>query len=76
MNQTKRVHTPRAGDVVEVSPHRVGEALRSGEILEVLGGPAHPRFRMRWEDGRKSIFYPSSDAVVRPRRRRKTESKS
>jgi hypothetical protein len=68
MSQTKTLHVPQAGDIVEVSPHRVGEAPRTGEILEVLGGAAQPHFRVRWEDGHESIFYPSSDATVRPRR--------
>ena len=54
------------GDVVAVTGHRVGERERAGEILEVLGDGDHPRFRVRWDDGRESMFYPGSDAVIRP----------
>jgi Ala-tRNA(Pro) deacylase len=68
MQQTKTGNAPQAGDVLEISPHRVGEGSRLGEILEVLGVPNHPRFRIRWEDGHESIFSPSSDTVIRPRR--------
>jgi hypothetical protein len=65
MKETKQSSRPRVGDVVEVTGHRVGETGRSGEILEVLGEPGHEHFRVRWGDGRESVFYPSSDAIVR-----------
>lgn len=57
---------PHVGDVIEVTEHRVGEAARLGEVLEVIGEPGHEHFRVRWENGGESIFYPSSDATVRP----------
>lgn len=68
MNETKQSSPPRKGDVVEISGHRVGEAGRTGEILEVIGEPGQRHLRVRWEDGHESIVYPSSDAVVRSRR--------
>jgi hypothetical protein len=55
---------------VVVHGHRVGEAERLGEILEVIGEPGHEHYRVRWDDGRESIFYPSSDTSVRPQRAR------
>lgn len=65
----KAADMPRAaiGDTVLVHGHRVGEVARAGEILEVLGEPGHEHYRVRWEDGRESVFFPSSDAVVRPK---------
>jgi hypothetical protein len=56
----------RPGDLVVVEHHRVGETGRLGEILAVLGVPPHERYRVRWDDGRESIFYPSNDTVIRP----------
>ena len=56
----------RVGDVVEITGHRVEEARRSGVILEILGEPSHPHFRVRWAEGKESIFYPSSDATLHP----------
>ena len=68
------IPAPRSGDIVEIHEHRLGETRRSGEILEVLGEPGHQHFRVRWDDGRESLFYPSSDATThratRPRRRK------
>jgi len=71
-------HTSRAakpGDVVRVTRHHVGDTGRLGEILELLGGPGHERYRVRWDDGHESIFTPSSDAVIeRVRQRSRTRS--
>jgi hypothetical protein len=53
------------GDIIEIHGHRVGEVARAGEILEVIGESEHQHFRVLWEDGRESIFYPSSDASIR-----------
>ncbi len=58
-------HDPKPGDVIEIEGRAVGTPGTSGEILEVLGDPTHPHFRVRWEDGHESIYYPSSDARVR-----------
>jgi len=66
LKDTRQSHIPQSGDLVEITGHHVGDAPRTGEILEVLGEPDRPHFRVRWEDGQESIFYPSSDAVVRP----------
>ena len=40
----------KPGDVLIVQG-RIGEVPREGEILEVLGEPAHPHFFVRWDDG-------------------------
>jgi len=53
------------GDLIVVSGHRVGDARRTGEILEVFGEATHPHYRVRWEDGHVSLYYPSNDATVR-----------
>ena len=57
---------PHAGDIVAIHGHHTGEAGRTGEVLEVYGDPGHEHFRVRWEDGHESLFYPSSDATIRP----------
>jgi len=59
---------PKRGQILEIHGHHLGEKSITGEILEVIGAPEHMRFRVRWDDGRETIFYPSSDAIVRPAR--------
>jgi Ala-tRNA(Pro) deacylase len=58
-------HAMVPGDVVEVSGRRVGEAVRLGEILEVLGRPERPHYAVRWEDGHTSILYPGDESRIR-----------
>jgi Ala-tRNA(Pro) deacylase len=66
MNQTTTsIRSGRKGDVVVISGHRVGERERIGEILEVLGEEDRVHYRVRWEDGNESVFYPGSDAAIR-----------
>jgi len=66
MAQTKEVFRARPGDLVVVEGHKVGESRRLGEILEVLGEPGHEHYRVRWGDGRETVYYPSSDATIKP----------
>lgn len=53
------------GDLIVIEGHRLGEGRRTGEVLEILGGAGHEHYRVRWEDGGETLFYPSNDAVVR-----------
>ena len=55
----------QAGDKIEITGHSVGDAPRTAVILDVLGEPGHERFRVRWEDGHESIYFPGDDAVIR-----------
>ena len=57
------MHAP-VGDEIVVDPTRPGAPHREGEILEILesGGVTH--YRVRWDDGHESVFFPSSDAHV------------
>jgi hypothetical protein len=71
MTKTVQGKPVRAGDEIVVMGHSVGSAQRTAVVLEVLGDPGKERFRVRWQDGRESIFFPGDDAVVsRPASRR------
>ena len=53
------------GDRITVESNKVGGGVRTGEIVEVIpgsGGANH--YRVRWDDGRETTFFPSSDAHV------------
>ncbi len=54
----------KPGDSLVIKGHRVGEADRRAEILEVRGGDGEPRYHVRWADGHEGWVYPGSDAVV------------
>jgi hypothetical protein len=51
---------------------------RPGVIEEVLRGDPSPRYRVRWDDGRETIYTPAGGALRaerRPKRPRKAKSK-
>lgn len=74
MGESTTEQRARAGDLIVIHGHRVGESSRTAEILEVLGEPGHEHYRVRWEDDRETIYYPGGDATIQPavRRRRTT----
>jgi hypothetical protein len=78
IEMTKTLHgePARAGDEIVITGHAVGDAPRTAVILEVLGDAGTERFRVRWEDGHESIYFPGGDAVVRRPQRRRTKSTS
>jgi hypothetical protein len=74
MAQTEDSSRAQVGDLVIVEGHRIGEARRIGEILEVLGETGHEHYRVRWDDDHESVFYPSSDSTIQkaePKKKRK-----
>lgn len=67
----------RPGDLVVVHGRTTGDPGRTGVILEVLGGPDHEHYRVRWDEEHESLYWPGSDASLRPgsrRRRRATRA--
>jgi hypothetical protein len=52
------------GDAIVVDSLEVGAPPRRGEILEVIRNDAGEHYRVRWDDGHESSFYPGSDAYV------------
>jgi hypothetical protein len=64
------IRSGNLGDVVVIAGHHVGEHERLGEILEVLGEADHTHYRVRWDDGSESVFYPGSDATIHPAHKR------
>ena len=63
----KQVSRGRKGDRVLVEGRKLGVAPRAGTILEVLGGPDAERYRIRWDDGRESVYAPSNDTRIEPK---------
>jgi hypothetical protein len=59
----------KIGDEILVDALHTGGVPRRGEVLEVLdeGGTVH--YRVRWEDGHESLYFPGSDAHVTPGKR-------
>ena len=66
--QSKTDVQAKPGDVVVVHGHTTGDPGRSGVIIEVLdAATGHEHYRVRWDEEHESLFWPGSDATVRPR---------
>lgn len=58
----------RVGDRITVESHKVGSKARTGEVVEVLtGADGSAHYRVRWDDGKETTFFPSSDAHLASR---------
>ena len=54
-------------DELVVRGRHVGDADRTGVIIEIHGNGGAPPYLVRWEDGHESVFSPSSDTPVEHR---------
>jgi hypothetical protein len=52
------------GDRILVESERVGERRREGFVQEVIGEGEHRHYRVRWEDGHESTFFPEAGSVT------------
>lgn len=50
------------GDELVVESLTLGGPTREGEILEVLGSGERTHYRVLWDDGHESVFFPASTA--------------
>ena len=64
----------RVEDRIVVESERAAQSARAGVIEEVLSQDP-PRYRVRWDEGRTSIFVPSA-GVARIERRKRAHVKA
>jgi len=56
----------RAGDRIAVETTTLDVPRRGGIVLEVLGADDQPPYRVRWDDGHESVYFPGPDAHTLP----------
>ena len=54
----------KIGDRIEVESEQVGKKGRHGVVVEVIGEGEHLHYRVRWEDGHESTFFPEAGSVT------------
>ena len=52
------------GDRITIESNRVGGGTRSGQIVEVIGEGPSRHFRVRWDDGHETVFFPTGSAAT------------
>jgi hypothetical protein len=55
----------RVGDRVEEQAQSTERRGRVGVIREVMRGDPTPRYRIRWDDGRESVYTPAAGCLSR-----------
>ena len=53
----------KAGDRVRVEAESTERPPRTGVIEEVVRADPSPRYRIRWDDGRESVYTPAAGAL-------------
>lgn len=59
------MHAKR-GDQIVVETVTLAVPPRRGEVLEVIGHGDQEHYRVRWDDGHESVYFPGPDARVLP----------
>ena len=54
------------GDHIVIETATLDTPRRSGEVLEVIGQGERRHYRVRWQDGHESVYFPGPDARVVP----------
>lgn len=54
------------GDDIIVEPATVDSPRRHGRVVEVIGVGDGEHYRVRWQDGHESVYFPGADAHVVP----------
>ncbi|MEX2273972.1 MAG: DUF1918 domain-containing protein [Actinomycetota bacterium] len=52
------------GARITVDSEKVGAPQRHGEVLEIISSGISVRYRVRWDDGRQTMFRPAAGSVV------------
>lgn len=53
-----------AGDRIVVETTTLNTLRRQGEVIEAVGEGDRRHYRVRWQDGHESIYFPGPDARV------------
>jgi hypothetical protein len=54
------------GDHITVPGRHVGEAVRTGQVVEVRHADGRPPYLVRWDDGHEGLCYPPPEAKLQP----------
>jgi hypothetical protein len=52
------------GDQIVIETAVLDTPRRRGEVIEVIGAGEREHYRVRWQDGHESIYFPGPDCRV------------
>src|SRR3954468_5913848 len=54
----------KQGDRIAIDTTTLDALRRHGEVIEVMGQGEREHYRVRWQDGHESVYFPGPDARV------------
>jgi hypothetical protein len=54
----------RQGDEIVIGTTTLDAPRRRGTVIEVIGQGEREHYRVRWQDGHESVYFPGPDARV------------
>ena len=54
----------KQGDQIVIETQTLDALRRHGEVIEVIGQGEREHYRIRWQDGNESIYFPGPAARV------------
>jgi hypothetical protein len=54
----------KQGDQIAIDTTTLDALRRHGEVIEVMGQGEREHYRVRWQDGHESVYFPGPDARV------------
>ena len=54
----------KSGDRIAIESEHVGDGLREGRVIEVIGSGDGIHYRVKWDDGHESVLFPSAGSVT------------
>lgn len=55
------------GDQIAIETTTLDTPRRRGEVVEVIGSGEREHYRVRWQDGHESVYFPGPDAHIIPK---------
>ena len=52
------------GDRIVIESGSLDSPRRQGEVIEVVGQGEREHYRVRWQDGHESVYFPGPDSRV------------
>ncbi|MEW6155186.1 MAG: DUF1918 domain-containing protein [Actinomycetota bacterium] len=54
------------GDRIVIERAKIGQPRRQGEVRDVIRNGSVTYYRVRWQDGQETVFFPGPDARLEP----------
>jgi hypothetical protein len=55
------------GDQIAIETTTLDTPRRRGEVIEVIGSGDREHYRVKWQDGHESVYFPGPDCHVVPK---------